>query len=391
MIVLKARRLVDGTGRPSVEDAVLLVQDDRIVGVGPERQVAVPADVERVDLGEATLLPGLFECHTHLSSMPMMGYGPKALAEASDADVAFRMAHNARTLLRTGVTTARIAGERHDLAFAYRSAWESGLVRGPRAIIAGPGIHASDGYGAPWGVPADGAEAVRRRVRENAQAGADFIKIFITGATGTLGTPVTHSSYGEAEIAAAIDEAHRAGKPIGAHAHGGPGAKLAVRAGLDNLEHGAFMDDELIELLAQHGTWLNPNLVLYFQPPKAGEQVQPEEVQRKRAQARENLQEMFPKAVQAGVRIIAGTDGRHGELWYELACLVKMGMSPMAAIMSATKCGAETCRLADRLGTLEVGKLADVVGVQGDPLADITAVRDVVFVMQAGRLRGTAH
>lgn len=388
LIALKARRLIDGTGQPPFLNAVILIEDNKIVGVGSEAQVTVPTDVKWIDLGEATLLPGLIECHTHLSSCPELGYDwnrhrePSAW-EVSDVDLAFRIARNARTLLRSGVTTARIPGERNHLDFAYRRAWKAGFLQGPRVVIAGPGIKARHGHGRVT-VFADGVEDVRRAVRENIRIGVDFIKIFITGGTGTLGTPVTTSYYTEAEIAAAIEEAHRAGKPIAAHAHGGPGAKFAVKEGLDNLEHGTFMDEELIELLVQHKTWLNPNLALYFRRPKVGEIAQPPEVVRKRAQARDNLEVMFPKAVQAGVRIVAGTDGQHGEMWFELACMVQLSLSPMEAIMTATKYGAETCGLDDQLGTLGVGKIADVIAVRGDPLSDITVLRNVVFVMQDG-------
>jgi imidazolonepropionase-like amidohydrolase len=384
MIALKAQQLIDGTGQPPVLNGIILVEGNKILGVGSEAQVMVPADAKWIDLGEATLLPGLIESHTHLSVCPECGYEPERLG-LPDADLAFRWAKNARTLLRLGVTTARIPGERNHVDFAYRRAWEAGFVRGPRVVISGPGLQARHGHGAGFIVLVDGVEDVRRAVRENIRAGADFIKIFITGGTGTLGTPVTTSYYTEAEIAAAIEEAHRVGKPIAAHAHGGSGAKFAVKEGVDNLEHGAFMDEELIELLVRHKTWLNPNLALYFRQPQSGENPLPPEVMQKRNEARDNLAIMFPKAVQAGVRIVAGTDGRHEQMWFELACMVQLGVSPIDAIMAATKHGAETCRLEDRLGTLEVGKIADVIAVRGDPLADITAMKNIAFVMQDGR------
>jgi imidazolonepropionase-like amidohydrolase len=384
MITVRAQRLIDGTGQPPISNGVMLVRDQRIGAVGPGSEVAIPVGAQVIDLGEATLLPGLIECHTHLSVSPELGYGSR-FWDAADVDLAFHMARNARTLLRSGVTTARVAGERNHLDFAYRRAWEAGIVRGPRVVISGPGLQARHGHGLGFSVFADGVDDVRRAVRENIRTGADFIKIFVTGATGRVDTPVTTSYYTEAEIAAAVEEAHRAGRPIAAHAHGGPGAKFAVREGIDNLEHGAFMDEELVDLLAEHKTWLNPNLLLYFRERQPDDVPLPPEVTKKRRRARDNLSAMFPKALEAGVRIVAGTDGQHGRLCFELACMVELGMSPMDAIMAATKHGAAACRLEEQLGTLETGKLADAVAVKGDPLVDITALADVAFVMQSGR------
>jgi len=246
-------------------------------------------------------------------------------------------------------------------------------------------LQARHGHGRGFSVLADGVEDVRRAVRENIRAGADFIKIFITGGTGTVGTQVTMSYYTKAEISVAIEEAHRAGKPIAAHAHGGPGAKFAVKQGSDNLEHGAFMDEELVELLAQHKTWLNPNLALYFRRPELDESPLPPEVVQKRNQARNELIAMFPKAMEAGVGIVAGIDGLHGELWFELACMVDLGMKPMDAILAATQHAATTCRLEDNLGTLAIGKLADMIAVKGNPLSDVACLKNVTFVMQDGR------
>lgn len=389
MITLMAEQLIDGTGRPPVPNAVVLVDGSNIVGVGSKGEVMVPSDAKSIDLGEVTLIPGLFECHTHLSSSIQLGSLPSKW-EVSDVDLAFRMARNARTLLRSGVTTARIAGERNYTDFAYRRAWEAGLLPGPRVVTAGRGIQPTHRT-SHGGFSTDGADEVRRAVRDNIRMGADFIKIFITGETTDPRSCVTTSFFTEAEIAAAIEEAHRVGKPIAAHGHGGPGTKFAVKQGLDNLEHGTYMDEELIELLVQHKTWLNPNLTLYCRVWKPGDIALPPEGHRKRDRARENLEVMFPKAVQAGVRILAGTDGLHGEMWFELACMVQLGLAPMQAIMTATKHGAETCGLEDRLGTLEVGKIADVIAVSGDPLSDITVLRDVVFVMQDGKSYGVAE
>ncbi|MBI3967422.1 MAG: amidohydrolase family protein [Chloroflexi bacterium] len=371
-------RLIDGTGRLPLRDAAVLVDGDRIAAVGPADQIGVPAEVERLDLGAATLLPGLIDAHTHL----MMGFG-EGTEESYPQPELYQMlkcVHHARIDIRCGLTTVRNPCERSFRPAAVRHAIEQGLIPGPRIVTGMRGIRATHGWGQnAYGV--DAVDAIRRMIRENIAAGADLVKIYATGEN--FRNTATRAYFTRAEIEACADEAHRVGVPITAHAHGGPGLRDCVEAGFDAIEHGTCISEDDVELMLQRGTTLVATFNPYLHPTTLVPGRPPEWVAGVTA-ANDNMRRLFPQALRSGLKFTVGSDSRHGEFVFELETLVELGFSPLEAISAATKQAAEALRLADRLGTVEPGKLADLIAVPADPTENVSCLRDVCFVMKGG-------
>ena len=383
LIAIKARQVIDGTGRDSIRDGVVLVDGERIAAVGPAAEVAIPREAEVLDLGDQTLLPGLVDAHSHGPLAPGEGNQPGQW-QAPDAALTIRALRHLRRDLRTGVTTMRLMGDKNFNDLVYRRAIEAGEVPGPRLIVSTRAIRASNGHGGS-AIPADGPDEVRRSARENLRAGADLIKLFVTGGVSSLAGSPYAPLYTRAEIEAAVDEAHRAGKPVAAHAHGGPGARWCIEAGVDTIEHGALLSREDCELMARRGTWLVMTNAIACHPTgiEQGDRGNPQIVA-KLHQVRDKVAETFRTAREAGVKLTFGTDAMHGLLPFELELFVRFGGSPLEAIVAGTKRAAEACRLDDRVGTLEAGKLADAISVRGDPLQDIRDLTKVGLILKGG-------
>ena len=399
VVVLEAARLVDGRGGPPLEPAMVRVEDGRIAEVG--RRVAVPAGARVLDLGDATLLPGLIDLHTHLTNR----YGvhwEDGLVKTTPGHDALWGAHNARATLLAGFTTCRDMGPTWPYVDVdLREAIEQGAVPGPRLLVAGNYVSSTGGAGDARqfsifvDVPAvrnlaDGPEEVLKAVRTNFKHGADFVKILATGAVLSRGISPGAQQYSDAEIEAAVTEARRWGRPVAAHAHGADGIKAAIRAGVRTIDHGSFLDDEAIALLkARPGrTWYVPTLYTsdVILDEGAGHAVPPAQVERER-QIRAVAEAGFRRALAAGLPIGLGSDSSvipHGANARELRVRVGLGEPPHAALVSATRVNAEVLGWADRVGTVEAGKLADIVAVPGDPLRDVTVVERVGFVMKGG-------
>jgi imidazolonepropionase-like amidohydrolase len=395
-IVLRAARLVDGRGGPVLSPAMVRVEGERIAEVG--RSVAVPAGARTVDLGDATLLPGLVDLHTHLTDRPGVHW-EDALVTTTPAQAALWGAHNALVTLRAGFTTCRDMGPTWPYVDVdLRDAIEAGAVPGPRLAVAGNYVSSTGGAGDARqfsiyvDVPtvrnlADGPDEVVKAVRTNFKHGADFVKLLATGAVLSKGIAPGAQQYSDAEIAAAVGEARRWGRPVAAHAHGAGGIKAAIRAGVRTIDHGSDLDDEAVALLrSSPATFYVPTLATSDVIVADGSTVPPAEQERER-QIRALQDAGFRRALAAGLPIGLGTDAGvvpHGRNARELVVRVRMGESPMAAIVAATSRNAEILGWSDRIGTVEAGKLADLVAVPGDPLTDITAVERVWFVMKGG-------
>ncbi len=394
VVVLKAARLVDGRGGVPASPAMVLVEGVRIVEVGP--RVAVPPGARVLDLGDATLLPGLIDLHTHLTGRADVHW-EDALVKTTPAEDALWAAHYARVTLLAGFTTCREMGPNWPYVdVALRNGIEQGAVVGPRLLVAGNYVSSTGGAGDAKqfsiyvDVPsvqtlADGPAEVTKAVRTNFKHGADFVKILATGAVLSKGIPPDSQQYSDDEIRAAVEEARRWGRSVAAHAHGASGIKAAIRAGVRTVDHGSMLDDEAIGLLKGSSSFYVPTLYI--------SQVVPEDPgvpasERQRARGiRERQLASFRKALAAGLPIGLGTDVPvmpHGENAKELSFRVQLGETPMGAIVAATRVNAEILGWGDRIGTLEAGKLADIVAVPGDPLRDITAIERVAFVMRAG-------
>jgi imidazolonepropionase-like amidohydrolase len=379
-ILIECGQLVDGSGRPPLRNARVLVDGDRIAAVGPAAQVPAPEGAEVVDLRDSTVLPGLIDCHTHL--MLGLGEDPNAQYPQTELYQMLKCVPHLRTDIRAGITTIRNPSERSFRAAAVRHAVNQGLIPGPRIYAGMRGIRATHGWGQnAYGF--DGAEALRRAIRENVEAGADLIKIYTTGEN--YPNTALRAYFTRDEIQTCVDEAHRAGIRITAHAHGGQGLRDALEAGVDSIEHGTRITEDDVELFLKRGATLVTTFNPYFHPATRGPAPpQYPEYEAGMGDARANVERLFPQALRSGMKFAVGSDSRHGHFIFELEMLVELGLRPLEAISACTRQAAETIGIGDRAGTLEAGKWADLIAVREDPTEDIARLRAVHFVMKGG-------
>jgi imidazolonepropionase-like amidohydrolase len=398
VVVLKAAHLVDVRAGRVLDATTVIVSGGRIEKVGPASAIAIPAGATVVDLGSATLLPGLIDCHTHLTSDPQ-GTGYKSLG-ISIPRRALTGAKNARITLDAGFTTVRNVGAPGWSDVALRDAINAGDVPGPHLLVSGPplgitGGHCDEDLLAPEyehraeGV-ADGIPAVMAKVRETVKYGADVIKFCASGGVFSRGDLPGAEQYSPAEMAAIMTEAHRLGRKVAAHAHGTQAIIDATNAGVDSIEHGSLIDDVGIAAMKAHGTYLVADI--YNDDFILGEGkaygFTDEMLAKERMVGREQ-REGFRRAAQAGVKIAFGTDAGvypHGWNAKQFAKMVQFGLSPMQAIQSATVNAADLIGWTDRVGAIEPGKFADLIAVSGNPTADVTLLEHVGFVMKDGQV-----
>ena len=407
-IVLKAARIFDGKSKALIPNGVVVVQGDKIVDVGSN--VAVPGDAKVIDLGDMTLSPGFMDAHTHLT-LDFSGDFNKRRLEQLDLNVseqAIRAVGYARTTVEAGFTTVRDVGSRfvssrEFVDVALRNAINKGVIIGPRMLVATKGIGATGGHFDPTGgfrdflfgrEPdytdgiANGPDEVRKAVRFEVKNGADVIKAAVSGGVLSLADEVDTPQFTPAEMAALVDESHRLRKKVAVHCHGDQAAREAIEAGVDSIEHGSFMKPQTVALMKQKGTFLTPTLM-------ASEYIMskidryPPTLQAKAREATAARSDMFRNAVKIGVRISFGTDAAvfpHGQNAKEFALMMGLGMAAIDALKSATSNDAELLGIAQKVGTLEKGKLADIIAMPGDPTTDITATERVSFVMKEGKI-----
>jgi len=378
-VLITAGALIDGSGAAPLSPGAVLIEGDRIRAVGA--RIDAPADAERIDLPNATITPGLIDCHVHLSDAGL------ADASVQDHDPSglriLRMAEHARRTLMAGFTAVRDAGGRDHLEFALRRAAQEGLIRTPRLVLAGKIVSMTTAGASSWpGMyrQADGVSEVVKAVREQVAAGADVIKIMATGAVLSPGHErPTSAQFTREELKAVVETAHAMGMRVAAHAHGIDGIARAVEAGVDTIEHGTHLHEDVgvAKEMAARGVFLVPTL-------KALERIAegpgvPEDMRAKAQDRRSDRDSTFRVALELGVQIAMGTDAatpfnRHGENAEELALMVSLGMSPVAAIAAASGVAARALGR-DDIGVLAPGRLADVVVWEGEPFEDIRTLQ----------------
>jgi len=397
---IKAGKLIDTEAGVVRAGQTILIEGNRIIAVGAD--VRIPAGAKVIDLSGATVLPGLIDCHTHLVA-DARDLEPLAELRKTAAQVALESVPNARATLMAGFTTVRDVGTyRAFVDLALRDAIARGDIIGPRVYGAGAYVTVSGGAGALNGLApdiqlprdlrlgvADGPYQVRQRIREIVSQGADLIKILATGAVLTHRSNPGAEEFTPEELSAAVDEARKHGLRVAAHAHGPAGIKNAVRAGAASIEHGTLIDDEGIVLMRERGTYLVADIYNdEYLMGEAARQGLPKDFLEKERKLGQIQRDNFRKAVQAGVKIAFGTDAGvypHGWNAKQFAYQVKYGQTPMQAIQSATIHAAELIGVASQVGSIQVGKLADLIAVPGNPLEDITLLERISFVMKDGK------
>ncbi len=373
-------QLIDATGAPPVKDAVIEVEGEKIVGAtGCAAAEGMTPRAGEIDLRGYTVMPGMVDCHDHLG----IDAGDEfAQSREPISYIVVKGVQTAKKLLRAGITTLRDVGEPEHIDFSWRRAVREGLMEGPDMLVSGQFLTRTGGHAWFFGNEVDGVDAIRRSARKQLKAGADLLKIMVTGGMSTPGSVPTVCEFTREEIAAAVDEAHRAGKKIAAHIQGGPGATIAIEEGIDTLEHGSSLTENQLKMMAERGTYLvittglgksimnDPNTPeSYRQKVKASWPTRIANVRRTRA---------------LGIKVATGGDTWHARPVDELDTLVSAGYTPMEALQCVTRNGADCCGLLDSVGTIEAGKLANLVAVDGDPLSDVHAVEKVRFVMKRG-------
>ncbi len=394
-LAIHAGRLLDVKTGKLLADQMVIIEDGKVVSAGAASEAKIPADATRIELPNATLLPGLIDAHTHLTMNPNFGYETLALSIPREALIG---AKNARLTLLAGFTTVRNVGADGFSDVALRDAINAGDVPGPRMLVSGPALGITGGhcdnnmlpseYHAVGDGVADGVAAVQHKVRENIKYGADVIKVCATGGVLSLGDNPQASQYTRDELKAIVEDAHRLGRKVAAHAHGAEGIRWASEAGVDSIEHGSYIDDPAIAAMKEHGTYLVPTLYLGdWMLENAGATRLPAPLLAKAQVVTPAARKNIAHAFASGVKVAFGTDAAvypHGMNAHEFAVMVKLGLTPLQAIQAATVNAADLLGWAGKVGTLDPGAWADVIAVDGDPTKDVTTLEHVKFVMKGG-------
>lgn len=391
-LVIKNVTLIDGRGGEPLKNAALVIDGKKIESVGPEAAMAFSShDGRIIDAKGGTILPGLINAHVHLTTDGPADIGAQITGDSVPV-AALRAARNARITLEAGITTVRDCGAKDGVVIELAKAVDEGIAPGPRIVACGRVVCMTGGHGHFMGREADGPDEVRKAARAEIKEGAQFLKIMATGGVLTKGVHPSQAQLTVNELRAGIEAAHEAGKRTATHAIGNKGIKNALKAGIDSVEHGFYIDDEAIELFLRTGAFHVPTLIAVDQIVSHGTEAGiPGWAVRKAVEESGHHIDSFHKSVEHGVRIAAGTDAGtpfnyHDMLAWEIEKMAREGLTPMQAIVCATRNGSEVVGMADQIGTLEAGKFADLIVVGSDPLADLTLLRKPSLVVKGGEI-----
>jgi imidazolonepropionase-like amidohydrolase len=393
---IHAAHVIDGRSATARGATWVIVSGDTIEALAS----SAPAGLEVMELGDATLLPGLIDCHTHLSAR--VGLSPYEHMKSTTGDAAIAGVNNCRATLMAGITACRDVGGTARVDVALRDAINRGDIPGPRMRVATWSLSMTGGHGDPengldvhWdneepnGV-ADGVDEIRKKVRFDVQQGADLIKILATGGVLSQNDDPKHTGYTFEEMRAAVDEATRLGRRVAAHCHGKEGMIWASNAGVRSIEHGSYMDDEAAKVLKKNGTWYVPTQYVVEPILAPGNPLHISEGSLAKArEVRLHMHEAFKAAMRNGVKIAFGSDAGvfpHGDQVREFKIYQNLGMPPMQVIQTATSAGADLMDMSDKIGAVAPGHYADLIAVAGDPLKDLTELERVKWVMKGGVL-----
>jgi imidazolonepropionase-like amidohydrolase len=398
-VAVKAAHLIDPRGQGwRIDDAVVLISADTVVQVGAK--LTIPNGYTVVDLGAATLLPGLIDVHTHLTSQQTDYY--EGLFRRSPIDVAITAPTNAKRTLEAGFTSVRDVGAPEFVDVALRNAIQRGDVEGPRMEVATMPLSATGGHGdmngfSPYlssqtlGGPVDGVDAIRKRVRLDVKYGADVIKVLAGAGVLSEEESAGGPQYSQEELNALVDEARMWGRKVAAHAHGAEAIKRAIKAGVASVEHAGLVDEEGVRLALEHGTYLVPDILTdeWILAHGKDEMGLPDKIIAKERELRRHQNENWGRAIKAGVKFAFGTDAGvypHGQNAKQFGYLRQLPLTSMQMIQMATVNAAELMGWSGKVGTLAPGAFADLIAVRGDPLADVTELERVTFVMKGGKV-----
>lgn len=394
-IAILGERIIDGTGRPPFA-GMIVMEGDRIAYAGAQKEIG---DIETIRAGSDTVLPGLIDSHVHLEWYPRTAtdlawfrrhpriqlgefYSRYEFVDAKHQD-AILATVNLREDLKSGVTTVRNVSARDFLGLALKQAIETGILQGPRLFFGGIGLRVTHGHGNN-AQAFDGPVALVAAVRRNLLAGVDLIKIYVSGSATDPHTKLADSCMSREEIAAVVEQSHKAKRFVSAHCHGGQGLIDCLELGVDTIEHGMAMTEEDVDRMCQTRSFLVVTPINY--PFELEQRKHMPAVLAQMSKVKDKFPEILRKAAAKGIRIAIGTDGRHGLMPDALIRMVEYGFSPMDVIVASTKRGGEVCNVPQDLGSLEPGKLADLLIVKGDPLQDIRAIQDIRCVIKGGQV-----
>ena len=389
-VVYKGFNLIDGTGKEPVKDSYMMVEGEKIIKIGKTSDLSENSNFKTIDLSGKYIMPGLINSHVHITMEPV-GNSFEIIKNESDAMTSLRGVKNLKKTLESGTTYFRDLGGPVGIDLDLRNAVNKKFIEGPEFLAAGKVVCMTGGHGWMTGREADGPVETRKAAREQLKAGADVIKVMATGGVMTEGVEPGSPQFTIEEMASAIEEAHKAGKKTATHAQGTTGIKNAIKAGIDSIEHGFYLDDEIFEMMKEKGVFLVATLVApYFIVENGKDGTIPEYAVKKATDAMAAHQESFKKAYKAGVKIAMGTDSgtpynHHGSAPHEIKLMIECGMSPMDALVASTKGSAECLGITDKYGTIEKDKFADFLVLDSNPLDNIDTLFNINSVYKLGK------